>query len=91
MSKIPVTRRKTNVLKLAQNECSRMRSEGFQIPSDRYKKIELHDDMTRNDIRTSLASGHMFKIGAIILTAEDALAIMNGTYSKQIFRRDNNG
>ena len=84
MSKIKTSERTTDIVTLARIECSRMRKEGFKIPTDHWKYIELDPVMDRKDIRFALAEGQEYYFHGALLTGEQALAIMSNTHSKRM-------
>ena len=80
--------RTSSILALAQVEASRMRTEGFDIPSNHQKNIELREDMTRYELRKALARGNMY----ITPSGESvdgpvAVDIMEGSYMKKRRRK----
>lgn len=81
----------SSILTLAQVEASRMRTEGFDIPRNHQKNIELREDMTRYELRKALARGNMYvshsgtEVDGVV-----AVEIMEGSIRK-LQRRKNNG
>ena len=81
--------RTSSILALAQVEASRMRTEGFDIPRNHQKNVELREDMTRYELRKALARGIMFitpsgeKVNGPV-----AVDIMEGSYMKKRRRKN---
>ncbi len=75
--------RTSSILALAQVEASRMRTEGFDIPRNHQKNIELREDMTRYELRKALARGNMYIThSGESIDGPVAVDIMESTYSK---------
>ena len=83
--------RKTSIEILAKVECSRMRNEGFNIPRGHWRNVELHEDLTRNELRKLLARDTVYTSpSGHVLDGEVAVEVMEATIRK-LERRQNNG
>ena len=82
-------KRTSSILALAQVEASRMRTEGFDIPRNHQKNVELREEMTRYELRKALARGNMYitpsgdKVDGPV-----AVDIMEGSYMKKRRRKN---
>ena len=83
--------RKTSIEVLAKVECSRMRSEGFNIPRGHWRDVELSEEMSRQDLRKLLAHNTLYiSPSGHVLDGEVAVEVMEATIRK-LERRKSNG